>query len=395
MLDRLHDSGTRRDRAGNRQLFFDDYCKSILLFLFNPMINSLRLLMQAAELPKVCRKLGIKRFSLGSFSESVQVFEPELLKQVIAELVADAKKLVVTPELARLKHLLTIVDGTLLATLPKLASTLCHTRRNGKPHHAWRLHMHLPVDSPAPELIVRTSGSNHKDCTEREQLRQRLLAGRCYVLDRGFHEASLLNDIDGIGSSYVCRVRNNIQPQVLEQLPLDPQAQAGGVVADQRVAISTHGPATHPASNHPMRLIVIRGQEHPKRQHSMRPGSDSDVLIVTNLMEEPAELIGMIYRYRWTIELFFRMLKQLLGCRHLLSHRGKGVDIQFHCAVIACLLIYLQTGKKPDKYLLFMVGMYLSGVASEEDLMRLINRPDNTGIKRRAKDELWKKLGVK
>jgi len=71
------------------------------------------------------------------------------------------------------------------------------------------------------------------------------------------------------------------------------------------------------------------------------------------------------------------------------------VDIQSHCAVIACLLIYLQTGKKPDKYLLFMVGMYLSGVASEEDLMRLINRPDNTGIKRRAKDELWKKLGVK
>jgi hypothetical protein len=136
LLDRLRDCGTRRDRAGNRELFFDGYCKTVLLFLFNPMINSLRLLMEASALPAVAGKLGIKRFSLGSFSESVRVFEPRLLEQVINELGAEAVKLPVTPELARLKHLLTIVDGTLLATLPRLACTLCHTRRNGKPHHA-------------------------------------------------------------------------------------------------------------------------------------------------------------------------------------------------------------------------------------------------------------------
>ncbi len=390
MLDGLADCGTQRDRAGNRELLFDGYCKTILLFLFNPMINSLRMLMQAAELPKVAKKLGIKRYSLGSFSESVQVFEPERLKQVIAELVADASKLTVTPELSRLKHLLTIVDGTLLTTLPKLACTLCHASKNGKPHHAWRLHMHLPIDSPVPELIVRTSGSNRKECTEREQLRQNLTAGRCYVLDRGFHEASLLNDIHRVGSSYVCRVRNNINPQMLLDLPISAEAHAAGVVSDQRVKISSYRDPAHPASDHPMRMIVIRGQVHPKRPRE----SASDVIIVTNLMDEPAELIGMIYRYRWTIELFFRMLKQLLGCRHLLSHRGKGIDIQFYCAVIACLLIYLQTGKKPNKYMMFMVGMYLSGVASLEDLMRFLNRPDNTGVKKRAKDELWKKLGV-
>jgi len=389
ILERLRHCGTERDRAGNRQLLFDGYCKSILLFLFNPMIHSLRLLMEAAQLPKVARTLGIKRYSLGSFSESVQVFEPHLLQQVIAELGAEAMKLPVTPELARLKHLLTIVDGTLLATLPKLACTLSHTRKDGKPHHAWRLHMHLPIDSVVPELIVRTSGSSKKQFTEIEQLRQHLVPGRCYVLDRGFHDASLLNDIHRVGSSYVCRVRKNIQPQVLEQMPISVEAHAAGVVSDQRVRISDYD-EQHPASDHPLRLIVIRGQPHPKRPAA----SVSDVILVTSLLEEPAELIGTIYRYRWTIELFFRMLKQLLGCRHLLSHRGKGVDVQFYCAVIACLLIYLQTGKKPNKYMLFMTGMYLSGVASLDDLQRFLNRPDNTGAKTRAKDELWKKLGV-
>jgi hypothetical protein len=38
LLQRLHDVGARRDRAGNRTLFFDQYCAYILLFLFNPIV---------------------------------------------------------------------------------------------------------------------------------------------------------------------------------------------------------------------------------------------------------------------------------------------------------------------------------------------------------------------
>jgi hypothetical protein len=40
LLERLHDVGTQRDRAGNRRLFFDQYCAFILLFLFNPIVTS-------------------------------------------------------------------------------------------------------------------------------------------------------------------------------------------------------------------------------------------------------------------------------------------------------------------------------------------------------------------
>src|SRR5258706_9718304 len=121
MLDALRDCGTGRDRAGNRQLFFDDYCKSVLLFLFNPAINSLRLLQEASALPTVAKRLGVKRFSLGSFSEAPTVFQPALLKRAIAELSARANRLPVTPQLARLNHRLTILAGTRLATRPSLA----------------------------------------------------------------------------------------------------------------------------------------------------------------------------------------------------------------------------------------------------------------------------------
>ena len=50
---------------------------------------------------------------------------------------------------------------------------------------------------------------------------------------------------------------------------------------------------------------------------------------------------------RWAIEIFFRFFKHLLGCRHLLSHSQNGIEIQAYCAINACLLISLWTGRKP------------------------------------------------
>ena len=42
LLERLHDDGCARDKAGNRSLHFDQYCTLILLYLFNPVVTSLR-----------------------------------------------------------------------------------------------------------------------------------------------------------------------------------------------------------------------------------------------------------------------------------------------------------------------------------------------------------------
>jgi hypothetical protein len=49
LLARLHDDGCQRDKAGNRQLHFDQYTMLVLLFLFNPIVSSLRAIVQASE----------------------------------------------------------------------------------------------------------------------------------------------------------------------------------------------------------------------------------------------------------------------------------------------------------------------------------------------------------
>ena len=67
-----------------------------------------------------------------------------------------------------------------------------------------------------------------------------------------------------------------------------------------------------------------------------------------------------------------RMFKQLLGCRHLLSTKPTGVEIQVSCGIIACLLILLSTGRKPTKRTFEMVCFYLSGWASADEMERHI-----------------------
>jgi hypothetical protein len=72
------------------------------------------------------------------------------------------------------------------------------------------------------------------------------------------------------------------------------------------------------------------------------------------------------------VETFFRMFKQLLGCRHLLSTKPYGVEIQVSFGIIACLLIMLYTGRKPTKQTFEMVCFYLSGWASAAEMERHI-----------------------
>jgi len=58
------------------------------------------------------------------------------------------------------------------------------------------------------------------------------------------------------------------------------------------------------------------------------------------------------------------------------------------------MLVNILTGRKPDKWMVTLMGLYLNGWASDDDVLRELNKPDNRGIKLRAKDQLWKKLGV-
>jgi len=387
LLDKLRDVGCDRDTAGNRTLHFDDYCKLVLLYTWNPLIASVRDLQKAVGLDRVATALGVGRFSLGSFSESPRVFEPELLKGVIAELAKEVRALPQDPRLGDLADAMTLSDGTVLAALPKLAraageGTRYCTARDGRGMYGWRLHTQLDLKTFCPRRIERTGASTAGPAGEADVLAKSLEAGRLYVIDGGHADSKLLDDIVDAGSNFACRLRANSVFEVLDERFLSQEALDAGVVRDALVKWG---------GVHPIRVVFLQIEPRPPRGGKDKP---TDLLVIgTDLLGLPAELVTLIYRQRYSVELFFRSFKQLLGVRHLLSQREQGLDIQVYCAVIVCLLINLITGKKPSKAMVGMVGWFLLGVATEQELIDFLNKPDNTGVKKRVKDELWKKLG--
>lgn len=365
LLARLHEVGCERDKAGNRKLHCDQYCMLVLLFLFNPIVRSLRAIEQASELRKVQRKLGCQRASLGSLSEATDVFDPERLKEVIAELGEQLEPIARDPRLKDVQHTLTLVDGTLINGLPVLVRAALSDPRTAKLKAKFRLHTQFDLERGVPIRIDVTEGISRGEADERAVLAKALETGRCYVKDRGYAKFKLFNEIAAANSSYVCRLRDNSRYEIEEHRPLVAEDVEAGIILDAIVRIGEYKD-TEDRPDHALRLVVVKTTLHEKRGG---PASNGLLLIATNLLDLPAWIIALIYRYRWTIEVFFRFFKHVLGCRHLLSRDPAGVQIQTYCAIIACLLISLWTGRKPTLRTYEMICHYFCGLAEEDELL--------------------------
>jgi hypothetical protein len=350
----------------------DQYGVLVLMWLFNPILTSLRGLQQASELEEIQERFGVGRASLGSLSESVTIFDPEPLKRIAESLATE----VPSADPSRFDVIgkqLTAVDGSVFKTAVRVG-TLAWLPKSGNGKNkgtavdAYRMHTHFEVIRGIPERIDATPAKPKGKDDERAMLAATLAPNHCYVIDRGYAKFELFNQIHAIGSSYICRARDNCTPKQIAQRELSEADRAAGVINDREVELGTHtsNSKTVP-TDHRVRIIEVKVPPHV-RTGSTGSNSDGVLRLVTDLMDVPAELIAEAYRLRWLIELFFRMIKQLLGCRHLLSTKPNGVEIQMYLAIIACLLILIYTGGQPTKRTYEMICFYLLGWASLEEL---------------------------
>jgi len=358
LFDHLHLVGTERDHAGNRQLFYDQYATLLLVYFFNPTITSLRGLQQTTTLAQVQTQLGIRRTSLGALSEAASVFDAALLSQVLTALSTQLQPHLPGAEQAALATL-TAVDGSLLPALPRMLWALW---QDDQPRAA-KMHVAFAVFRHGPVAVTVTAGN----ASERAELRRLVQPGGFYVFDRGYLDDDLLQELHDLPCSFVGRVKTNVAYEVQEERPVPEAARAAGVVRD--VVLRRLGTA-HPRRllPQPFRLVQVATGKTDAQ------GTPEVMVLVTNRLDLDAELVALASKYRWAVELFFRWVKCVLGCRHLLSQTPNGVRIQVYVALIASLLISLWIGGAPTKRTYEMLCLYLSGWASETELIAHIER---------------------
>lgn len=312
----------------------------------------MRGLCAASHLARVQQEVCARPVSLGSFSEAQALLDPALLAEVFGQL---SREVCLAPaaDTATQRRWL-IQDGSLFAALPRMYWAFW--RRQGPAQSQVRLHLSLDLAQAAPARAVITPG---KVC-ERAAWRTQCHRGDGYLGDRYYGEDDqLLGELDQAGVVFVVRLRDQAVINGLEELPLTAAERHAKVTRAAWVTLGCQ------ARSQSIRLRVVWVQ------------TDKELLrLVTNLGPEElaAGEVALLYKERWRIELFFRWLQCILGCRHWLAESPQGVALQIYLARIAALLLQLYTGQRPTKRKMELIQFYLLGVASLDELCAGLER---------------------
>jgi hypothetical protein len=339
--------------GGPERLLLEEHYFSLMLFgMLNPVLDTMRGLCAASHLERVQNEVCGRSVSLGSFSEAQGVFDPELLKGVFLDLAAQNQTSWGDARLAHLADKLKLVDGTLLPALPRMHWALWLNDQN----RAAKLHLKFSVLRQAACDALITAGNS----CERKALRKFVKQGEIIVADRYYGlEYGFFGELKQIGASCVIRIRNKPRMEIAEELCLTEADRAAGVTWQAKVKLGDQW------QGEPIRVVRVE--------------VDGKQLLLATDLEIEAELIALIYRYRWQIELFFKWLKSILGCRHLMAESPAGVAIQIYSALIAALMLQAFTGKRPGKRAMELIRMYLMGYAELEEVIALL------GVEKTAK----------
>jgi hypothetical protein len=337
-----------------RKLSQGRYLGLFLFGLFNPVIESMRGLCAVTSLARVQQEVSGARVSLASFSEMQHVIDPALLHEVFKDLAGRAPAHA-QPDPALAKMKLIAQDGSLWPALQRMAWAEYGVGRDGQAKGV-RLHLRFNLAEGKPEELKVQRG---KSC-ERRALRDLCQPGQVNVGDRYYGEDyKLFADVAAKDACFVFRARESAVLHAEEERPLTPEDRAAGVV---RHVWATLG-ATAARRSIRLRVVEIRTPQH-------------HLFLVTNLPEEQASaaLVGLIYRKRWDIELFFRWIKCILGCRHFFAESPQGVALQLYLALIASLLFQYYTGRRPNKRMMELIHFYLMGWVEGDELVALLQK---------------------
>lgn len=344
-LERRVQTATEADPR--RTLFVGQYVSLLLFGLLNAVLKTTRALCAASHFERVQAESGGPPVSLASFSEMQQVVEPELLAGVLQEMSAEALPLFGDDRVRRHVQELIANDGTLLPALPRMAWALWQNPQN----RAGKLHLEFSVWRQVPVEFTVTDGNT----SERAVWKSKLRKGACYVNDRNYsHDYRLIKDVQKAQASFVLRLHNNAVFTPLESARVLSEAdRKAGVVEDVKVRLGSDpdGPEG--------RLVRVEADGHT-------------FLLFTNLEDLEAELVALIYRYRWQIELFFKWIKCVLDCRHWMAESMEGMTLQIYCALIASVLLVLWTGRKPTKRQWEALQLYWLGYITLEELTQVL-----------------------
>jgi hypothetical protein len=182
--------------------------------------------------------------------------------------------------------------------------------------------------------------------------------GATYVYDLGYYDYGWWAELDGAGCRIVTRFKSNTPLCRAKDMPIKP---GSGVLSDR---IGFLPPRQANSRTNPMQVAV--------REIVVMTKTGKTLRILSNDLDAPAQEIADLYKLRWQIELFFRLLKQTLKITHFIGRSENAVRIQIAAALIAFVLLHILRKMTEVKHgFLELVRLVRANLMHRKDMTRL------------------------
>lgn len=358
-LERLH----RAYPHPNRVLHYDAVLTALLLGFYNSSVRSLRTMEDQSRAEGFAGMLPLDRVCRSTLSDAMKQMDAGRLLPVIEALLKKVPALKRTDnDLHCLMRRIIAADGSVFTVPADVLWAIAVSRRNGQAGRQFRLNLQLDVLQFLPATF---SLSGKDDGSESAAFMRDLMAEVIYVCDRNFVDFQFIHAVFDKGSDLVVRLKSDTKFVELEQRPLTDADRSANVISD-RIGLVPGSAGSPGFGERRLREVIV-----------IDPRSGKPVRLLTSLLDVPARVIGLIYRHRWVIEIFFKWLKCTARLRHLLSESPNGIAMQLYVAVIGVLLMHLRTGRRPSIYAANCLNLVACGLMSVATMLRILERHEH------------------
>ena len=222
--------------------------------------------------------------------------------------------------LARLKRGIFAIDSSTI----KLSLNCIDWARHRRKKAAAKLHLRLDVGSRLPAFAVVEDAAHH-DSVRAEAVCADLKAGDVCVADRAYTDFGFLDGLRARGVFFVVRQKKNMRFKSVRTLPKGGDA---CVVADELVEPAlTRSKGLYPF---PLRRVTARVEVDGKLR---------EMVFLTDNFDWSARTVAELYKARWSIELFFKELKQTCQIRDFVGYNENAVRWQVWTGLLVHLLL--------------------------------------------------------
>jgi hypothetical protein len=233
------------------------------------------------------------------------------------------------PALYQIKRKIYLLDASVISLSLSLYDWAKFRTRKG----AVKLHLLLDYEGCLPAFADLTNG---KVADIKAAQKMQLPSDSILVFDMGYYDFAWWNKLDSMNNWFVTRSKNNMDYQIVEDFDISDEKDKN-VLQDSNI-----------------KLMSIKGQtEYPKMLRRVRFWDEvnkNELVFITNNRFWTATTVARIYKERWNIEAFFKLIKQNLKIKSFVGTSENAVQIQIWTALITILLLTFLKAKATYKW---------------------------------------------